>query len=234
MPPRAETRRGQAPIIELPWEFKQLPQSVQEGIQGVVSLYRKDREGPKTVRQMNQLIPDINVLVQEYFDSLGQFKAEDMTWSEVRNGLRVRAREKAIKTGREQAWDYHQKTYLYGIGVTYEDDIALTAGRWETVADQEGFDKNPYIPLLKLYKLAQFKFDWGIARVAGEDEKEMLILRGPLDGIKNKFGDDVDVLLPYTEDGAVCEGVTFVVDSKRPMSAVRLLVPAIEISDDYI
>lgn len=228
----AET--GQKPFagVEIPIGFGKLPQSVQEGIGDVVVIYKEKDTRYKTIDEINGLIPDIDFLVSAHFAALKPFKY-DMPWRDVwKESLRESAESKARGVKRGNEWYLHQDSMMYAPFGTYESDIATAAGKWATVGDQEGFENNPSVPLLRLFKLANLYRSWAMVKVEGAEWREMLVLRTPLrSGEERRFGGrSMEIVLPYTEQGPVCDEAKYVVEFQKPLHRVELLTPPIQMN----
>lgn len=226
MPPRVETGQRRIAGVEIPKGFGKLPRSVQEGIRDVVSLYKEGQKNPTrytTVDEVNDLIPQINTLVGEHFDALEPFK-KDMKWREVWKASIVGpAQEKAYEVKRSNEWWLHDDAMMYAPFGTYEGQLALAAGRWETIADKEGFERNPSTPLLKLFNMLHSYRSWAMVKIDRNEWEEMLVLRIPLraEEAERYWGEYLDVLLPFLPDGPISEKAEFVVASGKPLHRVQ-------------
>ncbi|MEK7559310.1 MAG: hypothetical protein AAB521_03320 [Patescibacteria group bacterium] len=218
----------------LPFEFRELPEIVQQRIEGVASLRKEETKGPHTVAELNQLLSQVDQLMAQHFDALSPFlRLENIdrwhhAWRRAFYGKG--ALETVEKSDRGKAWQFHEKSYMYGSqDGNYESSIATAAGRWETISDQDGFEKNPALPLLKIYKSTGLKREWRNVIVNGDEQAEMLVLRGPLNDVRNDFRESMDAVLLYRADGPLSNEVTYVVDPHYDLSAIKPLKPSIRI-----
>lgn len=220
---------------EPPHQLQRLPIGVLRKIEAVcVHLQNEESLDPRTLEELNQLIPDVNRLVGKYFGALRPFKDPDSKWwSGVRRDAMYKTQDKAWELKRQEAWYFHETSYFYGAPfmrwLDYNAITAEDAAKWETVGDQEGFKNNPNILLLRIYKLAKLKQDWAMVSVGGQEFEEMMLLRGPLSDVVGEDGKMADAVLLYTESGPVSDKVELIVDHGRGVHKLRPLVPPTKI-----
>ena len=219
---------------EPPYQLERLPIGVLRKIESVVHLHREQTLSPRTLDEMNQLLPRVDRLVGKYFEALRPFKDPDSPWwSGVKRDVMHKSLNKAWELKRQDAWHFHESSDFYGSAflrfLDYNEITAEDAAKWETVGDQEGFKNNPHIPLLKIYKLTGLRKDGAMVSIRGQEPREMMFLRGPLNDVLGTDKKMVDAILLYTEDGPMSDQVEFVVDHGRPLPESRPLIPPIKV-----
>ncbi len=220
----AEAGQAHAPFL------KDLPKSVQDGVENILQIIKIKRGNwymERTPQQINELIPNINGLAQEYFDRIRPFKNRGTTWKDAVYEAWCKASTGCIRIGRDYAW-----TRVYDIAsrmLTQNNDelepLALAAAV-ETVRDQMGVT-NPWESKLRLHAFGAERVSFKMVKELNQKPREMLVMDFPLifPGRKHISG------ILFREDGRKGDSVLghIIDDLDYSYDTLRPLIPSREI-----
>ena len=203
-----------------PENIGSLPQVCQEGVRNVLSLLKEMKEKKelftqRTPEELNETIPQIQLLAQEFMDNLRPFKTKGLSWHLALNMASSTAyKEKnTLDYPRRKAWDAARgATWDQASQIILRREHLSDAVTWETIKDQPGFGKNPFLSLLKLYKKGMVRYDF-----LEVDEQERLVVDFPL-----KIGKRLAIACLVFGDGELGDKeVLFIHEQRESHSRIR-------------
>lgn len=174
-----------------------LPKDSLEGVTSALyhirEMAEKKEEGPRSLTQdeLDERLPQVNKEVKDFLASLTQLqkaqkgKKKELPLADVLDGAKnlleeaisETERESEFAAAREAAENVSDQAVLRTLWATAPGEFRreavgnmVRAVTWEIVKDQSGLEDNPFLYILRLYKLGAARVDFYLV---GEDPKKL-------------------------------------------------------------